>query len=54
MSGARLFQWRFWIRGGVDQRELVSTDKIKNMGRRARNIYNDYVDEDFKTYRDRK
>ena len=52
MSGARLFQWRFWILGGVGQRKLGSTDRIKDIGRRARNIYKDYVDEDLKAYRD--
>ena len=52
MSGARLLQGRFWIRGGVCQRELGSADKIKNIGQRSRNIYNDYVDESLKAYRD--
>ena len=52
MSSVRLFQGRFWIRGGVCQRELVSTDKIKDIGRRSRNIYKVYVDEDLQAYRD--
>ena len=34
-------------------RPKVSADEIENIGQRSRNIYNDYVDEDFKTYRDR-
>ena len=52
MSGARPFQGRFWVCGGVGQRELVSTHKIKNIGRESRDIYEDYVDEDLKAYRD--
>ena len=33
-------------------RPKVSADEIENIGQRSRNIYNDYVDESLKAYRD--
>ena len=33
---------------GIGQRELGSADKIKNIGQRSRNIYNNYADKAWK------
>ena len=52
MSSVIVFQGRFWVRGGVGQRELVSTNKINSIDRGSRNIYKGYVDEDLQAYRD--